>query len=439
MLVKFQNHIKTRFRQLTQNSKLLVAVSGGIDSVVLCNLLKKNNYNFSIAHCNFQIRGEESKKDRIFVENLAKTYKVPFFKVSFDILNYAKKEKTSIQVAARDLRHKWFFEIQNIFNYHFILTAHHLDDALETFIINIGRASGIEGLLGIPEENKTLIRPLLIFTKEEIFEYAKENNIWWREDTTNEKRIYLRNKIRHSVIPIWKNIAPNLLYNFNNTLNYLKQSNDIINDAVEKLKKDIFIKKKKVFYIKLLKLKKIKHLKSYLFEIFKIYGFREVEDLLSLMQAQTGKYLESNTHQLLKDRNYLILKPLQKNIESIHFIPENRTKLKTPILLTLKKQVNEKFTIDKTNVVFDRKKIRFPLILRKIQKGDIFHPFGMKGKKKVSKFYKDEKFSMFDKQNQWLLCSEYKVIWIIGHRTDRKFVADEKTKKKLYISTNLEL
>ncbi|MCD6543493.1 MAG: tRNA lysidine(34) synthetase TilS, partial [Flavobacteriaceae bacterium] len=287
-----------------------MANSGGIDSMVLTDLLSKLDYQITLAHCNFHLRGKESNLDEAFVVQTAKSLKIPFHVISFDTKEYAKEKNISIQMAARDLRYEWFEELLQNHDLDFLLTAHHADDNLETFLINFSRGTGLEGLTGIPAINHKTIRTLLPFSRKEIEHYAKENEISWREDQSNKETKYVRNKLRHELIPLLKELNPRFLESFRKTMDHLDGSNQLVKDRIKEVKAEIQIKDRENSKFKIHDLKLLNNPKAYLYELLKEYGFSEWNDVLSLLNAQTGKQVISKTHRLLKDREYLILSPL---------------------------------------------------------------------------------------------------------------------------------
>ncbi|WP_320814906.1 tRNA lysidine(34) synthetase TilS [Flavobacterium sp.] len=432
MIKKIQLHLENNFPHL-KGKKLLLATSGGIDSMVLVHLFHALNYQIGIAHCNFQLRGNESDEDERFVKQFAHENQIPFNTISFQTEKYANENKLSIQLAARKLRYDWFNEVLAKENYDYITTAHHLDDQVETFLINFTRGTGLEGLTGIPSQKGTIIRPLLPFSREEIENYVYENGITWREDTSNASDKYLRNKLRHNIIPILKELNPSFLDSFQNTLNHLKQTNELAEDAskmvYEKVVKEFEGKKG----INLTTLLQFKNHKSYLYQWLNKFGFTAWYDVYDLVNAQSGKQIFSNTHILLKDRESLLLysKPIDDVIEE-YIINEDQKSLKFPLNINQCKVDN--ISITTNNVIFvDENKIQFPLVIRKKQEGDSFYPSGMKGKKKLSKYFKDEKYSLIDKENQWLLTSNNEIVWVIGKRADQQFLANETTQNIIKI------
>ena len=443
MLAAFSIHINHHFLFL-KNKKLLIAISGGIDSVVLTHLLHQLKINISLAHCNFNLRGKASDQDEKFVKQLAAELQIPIFIKKFDTNLIAKQEKLSTQLAARNLRYHWFNELIEKENLDYIVTAHHADDSLETFLINTIRGTGLNGLTGIPEQNKNIVRPLLPFTRKQIEEYAKAHALLWREDSTNAETHYLRNKIRHTVIPTLKELNPSLLTSFSQTIDNLKMSRQIIDDTIAKIKKTVIHSDKTAIgntetgieKIDISKLKQYKNPKAYLYELLKTYNFTEWNDVANLLEAQTGKQLFSATHRLVKDRAFLLISRItqvkleQKLLlidEGDSFFENNNLKLK----ITTKKQ---KAKSNKQQIAeIDKDLLKFPLTVRKWQNSDYFYPFGMQGKKKVSKFFKDEKMSILDKENTWLLCSNKEIIWIIGKRLDNRYKITKNTKNILKI------
>ena len=429
MLQKFKKHITKEFPFL-KDTKLLIAISGGLDSVVLFHLLHKLNYDVSLAHCNFKLRGKESDLDEEFIKNLNQISYNQIFTIIFDTEKYAKEHKLSTQIAARELRYNWFQKLITEHKFEYVLTAHHADDNLETFLIHLTRGSGLDGFTGIPKVNGNIVRPLLAFSRKEILNYAKDNDIEWREDASNASNKYIRNKIRHQVLPVLKEINPSIFDSFATTIENLQESKQIIEDRIENIASEVLEKEANFIKIDIEKIKELSNSKAYLYQLLKSYHFTEWNDVYALLNAQSGKQVFSKTHRLLKDRDVLILSKidLSNSIEMAFQIEEEITEITNPIHLTFK-EVIEKSTENKQTIYVDKDLLKYPLMLRKWEKGDYIYPLGMQGKKKLSKYFKDEKFSLIDKENTWLLCNaENQIMWIINHRQDRRFVKNKNLK-----------
>ena len=435
MQEQFETHIKKQLSFLT-NSKLLVAVSGGVDSIVLAHLCKQLHLNIGIAHCNFKLRGTASDEDAKFVSDFAKKLRIPFHEIDFDTEKYSKEEKLSIQMAARKLRYQWFNELVALHDYQYIITAHHLDDSLETFLINFLRGTGLQGLTGIPEQNNNIVRPLLPFKRDDIEQYAKAHEIAWREDASNAETKYLRNNLRLEVIPKLKDLNPELYTSFSKTISHLQASQKIVNQTVSKLANEVIsLEGNGVKKINIERLKENDLSEVYLFELLKPFGFTAWEDIKDLMYAQSGKQIHSESHRLIKDRAYLLLerKFSKTKNEELYHIFQRTTQLEVPIHLEFETTTSFDFN-DDNKVFLDKDVLKFPLQLRKWKKGDYFYPLGMMGKKKLSKFFKDEKMSILDKEVQWLLCSDDRIVWVIGKRLDNRFRITEQSENILKIT-----
>ena len=433
MLQKFKNHLLHNF-QFLSGKKILLATSGGKDSMVMVHLFQQLHYKIGIAHCNFQLRGMESFEDKNFVQEYAAANEIPVFITQFDTNAFSQDYKVSTQVAARELRYNWFYELLETEKFDYILTAHHADDNLETFLINLGRGTGLEGLTGIPEQNEKVIRPLLTFSQEEMEEYAKINNIQWREDSSNASDKYLRNKIRHHLVPMLKELNPNFLSSFYKTQTYLQEAQVMVEDASIMIYQQVAKQEGDTIFFNLKKLKKLPNYKSYLHQWLKEFGFSAWDDIYDLVESQSGKCIYSPEFRLLKDRDSLILSPINfVNKKEEYFIDENQKEVNIPLNLTFCKVADLSVVSNKT-IFVDADKLQYPLILRRWNDGDSFQPFGMNGKsKKVSKFFKDEKLSLLEKENTWILCSNEEIVWIIGLRQDERFGINNTTKNTLKI------
>ena len=433
MLQKFQSHIFQNFPFLS-GKKLLLATSGGLDSMVMVDLFRKLSFEIAIAHCNFQLRGVESFEDQNFVQNYAESNEIKLFVTQFDTEAFAKDYKLSTQVAARELRYNWFHELLETENFDYVLTAHHADDNLETFLINLVRGTGLDGLTGIPAKNENVIRPLLLFSRQEIEQYAKENNIDWREDSSNASDKYLRNKIRHNLVPILKELNTDFLSSFHKTQVYLQESKTMVEDASIMVYQQVAKESGKDIHFDLNKLQQLPNYKSYLYQWLREFGFLAWEDIYDLVESQSGKQVFSNEFRLLKNRDFLILSPI--NIEDKkeeYYIFKDQKEIDSPLNLSFSK-VADIGIVSNRAIFVDEDKLHFPLVLRRWNEGDTFQPFGMEGKsKKVSKIFKDEKLSLIDKENTWLLCSDDKIIWIIGIRQDERFKIEKTTKNRIQI------
>ena len=437
MFKKFQSLLSENFLFL-KDKKLLLATSGGIDSMVMVDLFHKLNYKIAIAHCNFQLRNVESFEDEKFVVDFAHKHNIPIYTTKFDTQAFANDYKLSIQLAARELRYHWFDELLEDENYDYILTAHHADDNLETFLINLSRGTGLEGLTGIPEQNDQVIRPLLTFSRADIEVYAQDNKIEWREDSSNASDKYLRNKIRHDLVPLFKALNPNFLSSFQKTQSYLQESKVMADDAAIMVYQQVASEHQDEIHFDLKKLKQLPNYTSYLYQWLRVFGFTAWEDIYALTDGQSGKQVFSPEYRLLKNRHFLIVKPINDTEETTEFtIKKNQHEVNFPLKLSFCK-VADIGNISNSVIFVDEEKLQFPLTLRKWRTGDFFQPIGMQGQsKKLSKFFKDEKLSLIEKENSWLLCSEDKIVWVVGFRQDERFKAAHNTKKILKIAVTL--
>jgi tRNA(Ile)-lysidine synthase len=433
LLTNFKNHISNTFPAL-KGKRILIACSGGLDSVVLSRLFKELNYDISLAHCNFSLRGKESDEDENFVILLADKLSIPIFNKKFNTKAYKIKHKLSIQVAARQLRYQWFAEVCAEHSFDYLATAHHLDDDLETFLINLSRGTGLKGLIGIPLINDKIIRPFLNFPRADILQYAKENNCPWREDSSNQTSDYLRNKLRIEVIPRLKEVDHNLLNGFHQTQKYLNDSMALVNDYMTLIKNLVVSETEDGFEIDVLKLQDLPNTNALLYELLAPFGFTAWDDLSDLLTAQSGKQIFSESHRILKNRKSLLL--VENNFvhnKATYTIKESDTGIDIPINLKIER-VDKILGYTPSIVYLDVQKLSFPLQLRKWREGDSFYPFGMKGKKKLSKFFKDEKLSLIAKEKTWVLSSGNQIVWIVGMRSDHRFKVENQTKKILKIT-----
>jgi tRNA(Ile)-lysidine synthase len=423
---RFKLHIASKFQNFKEQ-KLLLAFSGGLDSRVLLDLLCQLEIDFSVAHCNFDLRADASEADALFCAQIAEQHQLPFFIKKFDTKSFAEKQKVSTQMAAREHRYTWFDELKEQEGFTHLLTAHHLDDQLETFMINMGRGSGLKGLRGITTDK--ILRPLLNFSKNEIEQYANEQSIEWCEDVSNAQDDYLRNHLRHHAILQWKAAQENLLQQVTQTFDHLSLAQEALSVVVDIFKEMHFRQQKDVISISLDPLMELKPLAYYLHALFETYGFNHIADLESLLVAQSGKQLISSSHRLIRNREELLLSPLKIETSDEEFSWTPTQDLTDPIKLML----TDKSLNSANTAVLDKSTLKYPLLLRKFRAGDYFYPIGMKGKKKLSKFFKDQKYSTLDKENQWILCSEDQIVWVVGQRVDTRFAANSETLNPLII------
>ncbi|MGN6601031.1 MAG: tRNA lysidine(34) synthetase TilS [Ginsengibacter sp.] len=427
---------------------LLLAVSGGADSVALCELCFQAGFQFEIAHCNFQLRGEESERDERFVRQLGEKYWTKVFVKKFHTKEFAEENRISIQVAARKLRYEWFEELirghsnsnSTLMNVvpRFIVTAHHANDNIETLLMNFFKGTGIKGLQGILPKKKKVVRPLLFAKKEEILSFLKENNLEFVEDSSNLSDKYTRNLFRNQLIPSIQKVFPQVEDNLINNIKRFGEIEVLYRQAIELHRENLVEQKGNEILIPVLKLLKAKPLKTIIYEIIKDYGFtaHQAEEVINLLNSESGKYISSSTHNIIKDRNWLIISP-QNTLEAENILINKEDKEIEFELgkLVIKEKDSKLFKIPSSNksVVIDRKEVKFPLLLRKWKQGDYFYPLGMQKKKKLSKFFIDQKKSLVEKERMWVIESDKKILWIVGERIDDRFKITEKTKEVLFI------
>ncbi|WP_378187250.1 tRNA lysidine(34) synthetase TilS [Aquimarina sp. W85] len=436
MLADFKKHLETNFSFLYKE-RFLIACSGGLDSMVLVHLCRGLNLDFGVLHCNFKLRAVDSDTDEHFVVEQAGILEVPVYTIEFDTERYAQNHKLSIQLAARTLRYKWFKKMAIQHAYPYVLTAHHVDDVLETFLINLSRGTGLEGLTGIPEKNDIFIRPLLPFSRIEIESYAKNKLIAWREDASNQNTKYLRNQFRQLVIPELKGTNERFLKNFETTRIQLNKSQLFIEAEAQRIKELLFeTQDNGEIHISISKLLNYGDPKIYLYFILKDFGFTAWSDIAKLINSQSGKQVFSPTHRILKDRNLLIISSLtlKKVPVKTYRIEKEETTVMVPIGTLHFKNANAIESTEKNTIYIDQEKLKYPLTVRKWEKGDYFYPIGMKGKKKLSKYFKDEKLSLLDKERAWILCSGSDIVWIINYRADDRFKILSNTNQLLKIT-----
>ena len=435
---------------------MILAVSGGIDSVVLCELCKQAGYDFIIAHCNFQLRGEESERDEKFVKDLAEKYKVETKVKKFDTEKFAEENKMSIQEAARVLRYEWFDELVNgelsivnrktepnihhsPFTIH-LLTAHHADDNAETALMNFCRGTGLHGLTGIPLSYEHIRRPMLSFTREEILQFAKENKLEFVEDSSNLSSKYTRNFFRNEIIPAISKVFPQVNENLIDNINRFKEIEKLYKFAVNDIKKKLVKEKGNEWHIP------VKQLMSYgnralIYEVINDFGFTEkqIEEVIKLAESESGKYIDSPSlhYRIIKHRHWFIISPYNSTGSETIIIEQDNKKVSFEHGVLEFEQLqttNHKPQTSNNIACLDAKNICYPFILRKWKQGDYFYPLGMKKKKKLSRFFIDQKLSKPEKEKAWVIEMDKKIIWVVGKRIDERFKVTEKTKTVLKIN-----
>lgn len=440
LLQQFQQYIKNE--QLFQpTDHLLLAVSGGVDSVVLCDLCKRSGFDFSIAHCNFQLRGAESDADELFVKELGKKYQVEVFSERFDTNEYAAKNKLGIQVAARELRYNWFQTLINPATkqaFKYLLTAHHANDNIETLLMHFFRGTGMAGLQGILPKTgsgQILIRPLLVAKKDALIEYAKENQLAYREDASNESNKYTRNFFRNELLPAIREVYPQVEDNLSDNTTRFHEIGIIYNNAINALKKKLIVEKKNEYHLPVLKLLKTPALQTVLFELMKEFDFApgQTTDIIRLLHGESGKYVDSASHRILRNREWLIVSKLGAREDGHFLIEENDQQLRFSkfTLSVSRKNADAKIDSNTSVAELDASGIQFPLLVRKWKQGDYFYPLGMRKKKKLSRFFIDKKLSLNEKEQVWVVEMNKKIIWVAGQRIDDRFKITPNTKSVL--------
>jgi tRNA(Ile)-lysidine synthase len=439
MLDQFLSFIN-KHNLIQPSQKVLLAVSGGMDSVVMCDLFSKAKIDFVIAHCNFGLRGEESNEDEMFVKKLSIKYKVPFMVTTFQTADFAETEKISTQMAARILRYEWFEKVRKEQNCDYIATAHHQNDVLETVLLNLTKGTGIAGLHGIRIKNGNIIRPLLFAEKETIFDYVVENQIIWREDSSNESNKYQRNLIRNEVVPLLKQINPNLENTMQHTVERIAAVEDIFEQEIEMLSKQITWADAQAVFVNYKAIQMLSQPVIKLSELLKPYHFtyQQSQDIFEAFDKESGKTFLSPTHTLVKDRTELVITP--KSLQS--FVSQVITSDdKEVIVNNLKLEISKSFEKTEDFVVptarkiacLDADKVRFPLQLRKWKEGDWFCPLGMNKKKLISDFLIDQKVPLNLKKEVYLLTSNGSIVWVMGMRIDDRFKVTDKTERVILL------
>ena len=417
---KVKKYIQEEDLIASSHPVILVGLSGGADSVALLRILMELGYQCIAAHCNFWLRDRESLRDEEFVTQLCKKLEVTLYKIEFDTHSYAKEKAISIEMAARELRYNWFYELKKETQASSIAVAHHIDDNIETLLLNLIRGTGIKGLTGIPPKNQDIIRPLLCISRDEITDYLNTLHQDYVTDSTNLEAEYTRNQIRLNILPLFEEINPSVKNTLNETISRLRETEKIYRDSINKGIQRVYIDGK----IAIDKIRQERSPSTLLYEILYPLGFtpQQIESIHQSLNKQSGKQFFSEKWKVLKDRNFLILEEKEKVISrpelEFHQLP-----LKSDYIIPK----------DKNTACLDADKLTSPLTVRKWQVGDTFIPFGMKGRKKISDYLTDRKFSLYEKDNIWVLCSGNQIAWVINERIDQRFSIDNTTKNIVVI------
>lgn len=426
-----------KYQLLTAGKPVLVGVSGGADSIALLTVLVELGYSCIVGHCNFHLRGEESMRDECFTETYARKLGLPFVKVDFNTRDYAAEHHLSVEMAARELRYAWFEEMRCVHDAQAIAVAHHRDDNVETVLMNLIRGSGIRGMSGIRPKNGFVVRPLLSVTRQEILQWLAERQLEYVTDSTNLSAAYTRNFIRLRVLPLLETINPSVRTAINRTAEHLAETESLFAYVMADARKRVFEAENR---LSIKALMQYPSPKTVLFELLKAFHFTpsSVDEIFLSLNKESGKLFFSSSHRLVKDRDCLLLSPLAAAGEKeVYFLTGEEGCWSGPIDLAFSRIVRiEELHIqkDKDIAYFDLDKLKFPLVLRHWQQGDWFVPFGMQGRKKLSDYFSDKKFSRLEKEQVWLLCSGDEVIWIVGERSDNRFRVECATKRCLVVN-----
>jgi len=437
MLSQLREYI-TRENLFRHNDRILLAVSGGIDSMVMAHMFLSLHYETGIAHCNFSLRGKESDGDEALVREFASSHGIPFFNVRFETRSYAKTNGISIQMAARELRYKWFEEIRMSNNYNFIAVAHNLNDKIETILINLTRGTGITGLTGMKPVSGTIVRPLLFATRDAINNYCEHNSIEFREDRSNADTKYTRNKIRHKVIPVLKEINPSIEKTLDDTAGRISEINEIVSAFINELRVRVTGSSGGQTSIRIDLIEDYLNNRSILYELFKPYGLSGVQtdDLVNIINGRTGGMLHTGKYRIIRNRDKIIISEEKNEYETPVIIKALPDLLKCPGIIsaeTVKKTGSFIISSDPSVGCISLEKLVFPLTVRKWKAGDSFFPLGMEQKKKLSDYFTDRKYSIPEKEGKLILESEGKIVWIIGDRLDDRFKITGETREALII------
>lgn len=420
------------------SQRILLAVSGGADSMLMLHLFTAAGFPVAVAHCNFRLRGLESDGDEQFVADFCDRHNLLFFVKHFNTEEFAQQQGISIEMAARELRYSWFDSLLGQHNYDYLATAHHQDDVIETFLINLSRGSGIKGLSGIQPKSGTIIRPMLFTNRLEILDYCQRLSIAYRTDSSNQDTVYKRNLIRQEIIPLLEQVNPAFRRNALKTIGNLHETGLLFQQRMSEIKTFVYSEDDQGAVIHINKLQTLSPLRTILFELIREFGFQaeQVDDIIDSLNKESGRKFFSDTYRLVKDREFLLISPFGAKPEKVFYIEENCTGISSPVHLSvvkLERTADFRFSTNPNVADLDLDKLSFPLILRHWQEGEYFQPLGMSGLKKLSDFFIDEKYSIPEKENAWILASGNQIVWIAGKRLDNRFKITSQTQRVLRI------
>ncbi|HEX2933835.1 MAG TPA: tRNA lysidine(34) synthetase TilS [Bacteroidales bacterium] len=418
--------------------KIILAVSGGIDSMVMMSLFARMEAKCIVAHCNFSLRDEESDGDEQFVRDQVAGFGLPIAVKRFDTKGYAATHKLSIQMAARELRYNWFSQLCDEHKCRYVAVAHNKDDVLETFFINLGRGTGIKGLTGIQPKTDQIIRPLLFASRADITAYSNEAGIPFREDSSNASDKYQRNYIRHKILPMLEEVFPKFRDTLSSNIQKLNDTGKLYQHSLQTFVPQVYKREGDHGLIHIGQLLATPAPQTILYEILTEFNFTPptIDEVFDGCHAETGTHFYSSTHKIVKDREFFIIGRTDNTESAKYYIEEGTTAIQVPISLTLntlEKDSNFEIIKNANVALLDYDKLTFPLILRKWHAGDYFVPLGMSGMKKLSDFFIDQKLSLFDKEKTWIIASGEEIVWIVGRRIDNRFKVMEKTGRVLQI------
>lgn len=423
--------------------KVVLAVSGGVDSMVMLDLFQRMGVDFVVAHCNFQLRGAESDGEETFLRDYCADERIELYVKHFDTREYAALTGMSVEMAARKLRYDWFFELLDQLSFQHVATAHHLDDLIETMLVNLSRGTGIRGLSGIQPKNGRILRPLLAVNREQILAYAAEHHISYKNDSSNDELLYQRNVIRHQIIPLFEEINQAFRRNAVRTASILKETEQVYLQKIDDVRQMVMEQQGMSRLFSIDKLKLLRPLNSILFELFYPFGFnaQQIREMIGAFDAEAGKIFLSPTHRIVKDRCHFIVTPLENDYPSRFYIEEGQNEIVWPVSLRFElipRDAGFRFSRSPLVADLDYDLLQFPLLMKKWESGEYFQPLGMSGFKKISDFFVDEKLSIPEKESVWIVYSGQKVVWITGKRIDDRFKITLKTKRVLRIVMSRE-